>query len=120
MRAAVYHGPGDVRIEARRDPPAPGGGELLLDVLRASICGTDAAEYDHGPVLAEPPLVLGHELVGRVVAVGPGVGGIAAGDRVVTGAGVSCGTCARCTEGRTNLCERYFTLGLQADGGLAE
>src|SRR4051794_16732195 len=124
MRAAVFHGPGDVRVEERDAPPAPGPGALVVDVLRASICGTDAAEYDHGPVLvaldAAGPLVLGHEFVGRVSAVGPDVAGFAPGDRVVSGAGVACGQCARCREGRTNLCDTYFTIGLHVDGGLAE
>jgi (R,R)-butanediol dehydrogenase / meso-butanediol dehydrogenase / diacetyl reductase len=124
MRAAVFHGPGDVRVEDRAAPPAPGPGVLVVDVLRASICGTDAAEYDHGPVLvaldAAGPLILGHEFVGRVTTVGAGVEGLAVGDRVVSGAGVACGRCARCREGRTNLCDVYFTIGLHVDGGLAE
>jgi threonine dehydrogenase-like Zn-dependent dehydrogenase len=131
MRAAVYHGPGDIRVERRGRPLDAGPGELLLDVARVALCGSDAAEYDHGPVLVPlherhrgsghvGPVVLGHELVGRVAAVGDGVGGFAVGDRVVTGAGVSCGRCPRCREGRTNLCERYYTLGFHADGGLAE
>ncbi len=131
MRAAVFHGAGDVRVEDRADPAAPAAGDVVIDVLRASVCGTDAAEYAHGPVLVplrarDPhsghagPLVLGHEFVGRVVAAGAGVTELAVGRRVVCGAGVSCGRCARCAEGRTNLCLAYYTLGLQADGGLAE
>jgi threonine dehydrogenase-like Zn-dependent dehydrogenase len=130
MRAAVYHGPGDVRIEQRPRPGAPGPGELLLDVLRVALCGSDAAEWDHGPVLVPlherhhgsghvGAVVLGHEFIGRVAAVGDGVAGFAPGDRVVSGAGVSCGECARCLEGRTNLCAHYYTLGFHIDGGLA-
>jgi (R,R)-butanediol dehydrogenase/meso-butanediol dehydrogenase/diacetyl reductase len=65
------------------------------------------------------PLVLGHEFVGRVTAVGDGVEGFAVGDRVVTGAGVACGECEWCHAGRTNLCAHYYTLGLHTDGGLA-
>jgi threonine dehydrogenase-like Zn-dependent dehydrogenase len=130
MRAAVYHGAGDVRIESLPDPGPPGPGELLVDVLRGAICGTDSSEYAHGPHMIPlhdrhpssghvGPLVLGHEFVGRVTAVGEGVEGFAVGDRVVTGAGVSCGECEWCRAGRTNLCARYYTLGLQAHGGLA-
>src|SRR3954469_16130041 len=119
MRAAVFHGPGDVRVEERDAPPPPGPGVLVGDVLRASLCGTDAAEYDHGPVLVAldtaGPLVLGHEFVGRVAAVGEGVAGFAPGDRVVSGAGVACGICDRCREGRTNLCDAYYTVGLHVD-----
>jgi (R,R)-butanediol dehydrogenase / meso-butanediol dehydrogenase / diacetyl reductase len=123
MRAAVFHGAGDVRIEDRADPATPAAGEVAIAVLRASVCGTDAAEYAHGPVLVPAqagPLVLGHEFVGRVVGTGPGVTEPPIGRRVVCGAGVSCGRCSRCAEGRTNLCLSYYTVGLQADGGLAE
>jgi threonine dehydrogenase-like Zn-dependent dehydrogenase len=120
VKAAVFHGPRDVRIEHVTDPADPGPGEVVLEVLRAAICGTDASEWDHGPILCAPPVVLGHEFVGRVVAVGDGVESVATGDRVVSGAGISCGRCRWCTEGRTNLCAEYRTLGLQVDGGLAE
>jgi len=131
MRAAVYHGPGDVRIEAISDPPQPGPGDLLLDVVRAAICGTDSTEYVSGPKLIPlherhpgsghcGPVVLGHEFVGRVRAVGDGVDSFAVGERVVSGAGVSCGDCEWCRAGRTNLCAQYFTLGFHIDGGLAE
>ena len=130
MRAAVYHGPGDVRIESVADPAPPEAGELVVEVLRGAICGTDSSEYVHGPrfvPLDAPhansghvgPLVLGHEFVGRVTAVGPDVEWFAVGDRVVTGAGVSCGACEWCRAGRTNLCARYYTLGLHTHGGLA-
>jgi (R,R)-butanediol dehydrogenase/meso-butanediol dehydrogenase/diacetyl reductase len=113
------------------EPGEPGPGEVLLEVTRAAICGTDSAEYTHGPHLIPlrtphqgsghvGPLILGHEFTGKVLAVGEGVKGFAAGDRVVPGAGVSCGECPWCEAGRTNLCARYYTLGLQGDGGLAE
>jgi threonine dehydrogenase-like Zn-dependent dehydrogenase len=89
-------------------------------VIRAAICGTDSSEWDHGPILCRPPVVLGHEFVGRVVAVGDEVTDVRLGDRVVSGAGISCGQCYWCARGRTNLCAEYRTLGLQVDGGLAE
>ena len=130
MKAAVYHGRDDVRVEDVPEPSAPGEGELVLEVLSAAICGTDATEWAHGPRLislaeAHPgsghagPVVLGHEFVGRVIARGDGVRGFSVGDRVVSGAGVSCGHCRWCRLGRTNLCARYYTLGFHADGGLA-
>jgi (R,R)-butanediol dehydrogenase/meso-butanediol dehydrogenase/diacetyl reductase len=131
MRAAVYHGAGDVRIEAASEPGAPGPGEVLIAPSMAAICGTDASEYAHGPHMIPlherhpgsghvGPLILGHEFVGRVEALGGGVDGLAVGDRVVSGAGVSCGECAWCQAGRTNLCATYYTLGLSAPGGLAD
>src|ERR1700742_4143368 len=131
MRAAVYHGAGDVRVESVTAPGDPGPGEVLISPSMAAICGTDASEYAHGPhmtPLHEPhpgsglvgPLIIGHEFVGRVEATGDGVEGLAVGDRVVSGAGVSCGHCDWCEAGRTNLCASYYTLGLSAPGGLAE
>ena len=120
MKAAVFRAPGDVRIEQVPDPAPPGPGELLIRVSKAALCGTDSAEWAHGPLLARPPVVLGHEFTGEVAAAGPGVSGFPAGTRVVSGAGVSCGHCAWCAAGRTNLCASYQTLGLHRDGGLAE
>jgi threonine dehydrogenase-like Zn-dependent dehydrogenase len=120
MKAAVFHGPRDVRIESVPEPREPASDEVLLEVLRAAICGTDAAEWDHGPILCRPGVILGHEFVGRVAEVGADVGALRVGDRVVSGAGISCGRCRWCLLGRTNLCADYRTLGLQLDGGLAE
>jgi threonine dehydrogenase-like Zn-dependent dehydrogenase len=120
MRAGVFHGPHDVRIENVPDPAPPEPGEVVLEVIRAAICGTDASEWDHGPILCRPGVVLGHEFVGRVVQLGSDVTTLGVGDRVVSGAGISCGHCRWCLLGRTNLCAAYRTLGLQVDGGLAE
>ncbi len=129
MKAAVYHGAHDVRIE-ERPIPERGDGQVLLRVLRSGMCGTDATEWRSGPHLfavahAHPvsghvgPLILGHEFIGEVVDAGPD-SAFAVGDRVAAGAGVWCGACPRCAEGRTNLCWRYTTLGLNVDGGMAE
>ncbi|RLU79326.1 hypothetical protein CTZ27_37445 [Streptomyces griseocarneus] len=131
MLAAVYHGPRDVRVQEWADPSPPGAHDIQLEVLRASICGTDVDEFLSGPHLVPltaphpasghvGPLVLGHEIVGRVVAVGSEVEQFTVGDVVVPGSGVSCGTCRWCHAGRTNLCARYYTVGLHVDGGLAE
>jgi (R,R)-butanediol dehydrogenase/meso-butanediol dehydrogenase/diacetyl reductase len=131
MRAAVYHGPGDVRIEQVAEPGSPGPGEVLLSVTRAAICGTDASEWKHGPHMIplerEHPgsghrgaTILGHEFTGTVAAIGEGVDQFAVGDRLASGSGVSCGECVWCRAGRTNLCARYYTLGLSTHGGLAE
>lgn len=130
MKAAVYHGNGDIRIE-QVPRPEPGAGELLLEVHAAGVCGTDAAEYTQGPTMypitvEHPitghvgPMIPGHEFGGRVVAWGAGVSGFAEGDLVASGAGISCGACHQCLAGKTNLCVRYATSGLQRDGGLAQ
>jgi (R,R)-butanediol dehydrogenase / meso-butanediol dehydrogenase / diacetyl reductase len=131
MQAAVFHGRRDVRVEDVAAPAVKGGTDVLLDVLACGICGTDAAEWAHGPLfvpLAEPhpgsghrgPTVLGHELVGRVRAVGPSVCGLTVGDVVVSGGGSWCGECHWCQAGRYNLCQDWWVIGLSADGALAE
>lgn len=131
MTAAVFHGRGDVRVEHRPIPVA-GEGQALVKVLRSGICGTDSTEYKSGPFMfpiAKPhptsghhgPLVIGHEFVGEIVDLPGGErDGLAVGTVVASGAGVACGQCDRCRQGRTNLCERYVTHGLNIDGGLAE
>jgi threonine dehydrogenase-like Zn-dependent dehydrogenase len=126
MRAAVYHGVGDVRIEQRAEP-APGAGEVLVRVAAAGVCGTDAGEYLHRPVMIRTDergtpdvVVLGHEFAGEIVAVGAGVDRSRVGELTVCGAGISCGTCVPCRAGRTNLCLDYHTIGFHRDGGLAE
>ncbi|MFD4957799.1 zinc-binding dehydrogenase [Microbacterium sp. NPDC058389] len=128
MRAAKYYGANDVRLE-EVEVPVPGDGEVLLRVLRSGICGTDATEWRSGPhmlpVAHEHPVthhlgavIPGHEFIGEVVEAG--TSRFAVGDIVASGAGVSCGNCERCKEGRGNLCEQYWTLGLDTDGGLTE
>lgn len=129
MRAAVYHGARDIRIE-NVPVPVPGDGEVLISVRRNGICGTDATEWATGPVMVplthphpasghQGPMIPGHEFVGEIVEV-RGDLNLRAGQIVAAGAGVWCGACDRCAQGRTNICRRYYTLGLNAHGGLAE
>ena len=98
MRAAVYHGSHDIRVEDL-EVPDPGPGELLIEVHAAGICGTDASEWSHGPTMFPiltrnarschlGPMVPGHEFGGRVVDRGPGVEGFPDdGTLVASGAG---------------------------------
>ncbi|HKY47858.1 MAG TPA: alcohol dehydrogenase catalytic domain-containing protein [Acidimicrobiia bacterium] len=129
MKAAVYYGPGDVRLMEMPDPVA-GEGELLLDVATVGICGSDVGEFVHDPHFfpvgqKHPfsghvgPTIPGHEFSGTVAMVGPGVEGYALGDLVASGAGVACGHCSACRRGATNLCETYWTVGLHAHGAMA-
>jgi (R,R)-butanediol dehydrogenase / meso-butanediol dehydrogenase / diacetyl reductase len=130
VRAAVYHGREDIRVETVPDP-VPAAGELLIEVRVCGVCGTDAAEFALGPRMLPVetrhpasghlgPMVPGHELAGRVVGMAADVEGFAEGQWVVSGAGVWCGDCRRCRAGRANHCREYWTVGLQRDGGLAE
>ena len=130
MLAAVFYGAGDVRVEEVPEP-RPGPGELLLEVHAVGICGTDADEFARGPTMfpvaaRHPvtghlgPLVPGHELSGRVVALGEGVAGFTVGEVVASTGSAWCGTCRFCRGGRVNLCSRYWTAGLHGNGGLAQ
>jgi (R,R)-butanediol dehydrogenase / meso-butanediol dehydrogenase / diacetyl reductase len=129
MRAAVLHAPHDLRVEERPDPTC-GDGEVIVQVRYNGLCGTDATEFTKGPMMvplevAHPgsghvgPTTLGHEFIGTVVACGLGAEHWR-GVRVASGAGVSCGQCRWCHQGRTNLCAFYYTLGLSTHGGLAD
>lgn len=129
MKAAVLHGLNDLRIDEVLIPTI-GDDDVLIKVAYNGLCGTDASEYAKGALMvpiekAHPnskhhgPTILGHEFVGTVIKAGKNVQSYV-GKNVACGAGVSCGTCARCIEGRTNLCNFYYTLGLSTHGGLAE
>jgi (R,R)-butanediol dehydrogenase / meso-butanediol dehydrogenase / diacetyl reductase len=131
MKAAVYHGLFDVRIEEVPEPSPLGPDEVLLAPLVGSLCGTDVTEFVAGPKMiplhhAHPvsehrgQVVLGHEFVGIVQAVGEAVTNVCVGQRVVPGAGMWCGTCPPCLAGHTNICERYVLYGIHTHGGLAE
>lgn len=131
MKAAVYHGPRDVRVESVAEPAPPGPGEVLLRVALCGLCGTDSHEYAHGPSMIPltrrhpvsghlGPMIPGHEFMGTVQQASPDVTGFPVGTRVVAGAGRWCGTCGPCLKGRTNLCDAYYTYGLNTHGGLAQ
>src|SRR5258706_9808576 len=131
MKAAVYHGPLDVRVEEVPEPGSPGPDEVVVAPLVGSLCGTDVSEFLAGPKRiplhhAHPvsghqgPVVLGHEFMGIVVEVGAAVTDLHVGLRVVPGAGMWCGSCQLCLTGRTNICERAVLYGIHTHGGLAE
>lgn len=102
MRAAVLHGPGDLRVE-ERTVPEPGAGEVLVEVSHCGICGSDLHMVVEG--WGRRGMVPGHEWSGTVLATGPDVDGVAVGDAVVGGPAPGCGRCAPCTAGRWSMCE---------------
>ncbi len=121
MRAMVLRGPGLPLEDTRLPMPVPGEGEVLLEVLACGVCRTDLHVADGDLKDAKWPIVLGHEVVGRVVALGPAVASVAIGDRVgVPWLGSTCGRCAYCDEGHENLCDHAEFTGYQRDGGYAE
>lgn len=119
MTAMVLDAPGQLLRRVTRAVPAPRPGEVLLEVSACGICRTDLHVID-GEVHANRPIVPGHEIVGRVRAIGAGVSGIALGQRVgVPWLGHTCGDCAYCRAGQENLCDRAEFTGATRDGGFA-
>jgi L-iditol 2-dehydrogenase len=106
MKAAVLHAANDLRVE---DVPVPSIGpeDALVRVRACGICASDVHYFVHGRIgqyVVEEPMIVGHELAGDVVAIGPGVRGLAVGTRVALEPGVTCGRCQMCKSGRYNLC----------------
>jgi 2-desacetyl-2-hydroxyethyl bacteriochlorophyllide A dehydrogenase len=118
MKAAILHGPRDLRVETLREP-RPEPGEALVRIVAAGLCGTDY-EIWSGARRVAYPRVMGHELVGRVETVGPDVTRVSPGDPVVVEPNYSCGHCPLCREGNRNLCLSRTTIGINRDGGFAE
>src|SRR5271157_5652121 len=120
MRAAVFYGPRDVRVEDVPKPTA-GTGEVVLRVHRCSVCGTDKRIYKHGQKNVVPPAITGHEIVGTVQEIGPGVdGGLSIGQRAVVATVVGCGKCIYCRRKQYNLCDSFTAVGYDYAGGFAE
>jgi L-iditol 2-dehydrogenase len=122
MRALVVDRPG-VSAVRQVPEPAPGPGEVLVEVAAAGICGSDLELLDgrRPAAYVRYPVVPGHEWAGRVLAAGPGVDGLAPGDPVVAEGLRACGVCDRCAEGRTNICTAaYAETGFTLPGALAE
>jgi propanol-preferring alcohol dehydrogenase len=121
MRAMILTRPGAPLQAADLPEPVPGPGELRLRVTACGVCRTDLHVADGELPDPKLPLVLGHEIVGRVDAVGDGVTRFRPGDRVgVPWLGWTCGACAFCRSGRENLCPSARFTGYQLDGGYAE
>ncbi|MCS7138264.1 MAG: zinc-dependent dehydrogenase [Candidatus Caldarchaeum sp.] len=121
MRAAVYYGPSDVRVENVEMPEA-GRGEVVVRNNVTLTCGTDLKMFLRGHPYAKPPMIMGHEFAGVVHEVGEGVDWVRVGDRVVAANSAPCGRCVYCKLGRFNLCENLdeTIVGFTVDGAYAE
>ncbi len=101
------------RLEIQKLPdPQPGPGEVLVEVRACGICGSDVYGMDGSTGRRIPPIVMGHEAAGVIAELGPGVSGLAVGDRVTFDSMVWCGQCSFCRRGAVNLCERRQVLGV--------
>lgn len=120
VKAAFLYAKEDLRIEEVDLPPVASHG-LLLKVLACGICGSDARVLFNGPSSRYTiPGVLGHELSGEVVEVGPQVEGYAPGDLVTLAPIIPCTRCPACSRGLDNLCEQVQVIGCTTAGGMAE
>lgn len=120
MRAMVLRAIGAPLVAEERPEPQPGPGEIRVRVEACAVCRTDLHVVDGELPNPKLPIVPGHEIVGIVEAVGPGVAAPAAGTRVgVPWLGHACGHCAYCCSGRENLCDDPLFTGYTRDGGFA-
>lgn len=116
MKAAIYAGPGDIRIEDYPMPDQPAAGELLVRIRACGVCGSDVTDWYMTP---RAPTVLGHEPAGDVIAVGEGVTSFAVGDRVAIHHHVPCMVCDFCIHGHFTQCLTFKKTRLYP-AGMAE
>jgi alcohol dehydrogenase, propanol-preferring len=118
MRAMVLDRPGTPLVARDWPVPSPAAGEVLIAVSACGVCRTDLHVVDGELPDPKLPIVPGHEIVGRVVAVGAGVRGFSEGERVgVPWLGHTCSVCTYCRSGRENLCDKPQFTGYTRDGG---
>lgn len=121
MRAMVLDSPGRLLRAAELPCPGAGPGQVLVRVSACAVCRTDLHVIDGELPQVKQPLIPGHEIVGRIAALGAGVGRFQCGDRVgIPWLGWTCGECHYCRSGRENLCPHARFTGYTLDGGYAE
>jgi L-iditol 2-dehydrogenase len=125
MRAAIWEGPGTMSLGEVADAVCPPDG-VLLRVTACGICGTDVRTFYNGDRRITPPWVLGHEISGELIGIGPeaaaevGAGGIAVGDHVHCISTLWCGRCRLCRSGNEHLCSEGELMGFDHQGAYAE
>ncbi|MEO3988734.1 Zn-dependent oxidoreductase [Pseudocitrobacter cyperus] len=119
MASVVIEKPGVMRRQETECQP-PEAGEVCIQVEYAGICGSDLHIYHGANPFAVYPRVVGHEFVGKIVAVGEGVDPGRKGERVAVDPVISCGHCYPCSIKRPNVCENLVVLGVHRDGGFAD
>jgi len=130
MKAAVFYGKQDMRIEDVKEP-VPGKGQVKIKVKWCGICGTDLHEFHGGPAITSVtphpltgqmmPMILGHEFSGDIVELGPDVeGDWKVGDRVTVDPCIICGKCYNCKNNHYNICSNLGFVGLASNGAFAE
>ncbi|MPM07569.1 L-threonine 3-dehydrogenase [bioreactor metagenome] len=123
MDALVKTEPGKGLKLMRMPVPEPGLGEVLIRIHKTAICGTDVHIYNWDPWSQEnikPPMIIGHEYVGEIVELGPGVKGLFVGERVSGEGHIVCGHCRNCRAGNGQWCKDTMGVGVNRDGAFAE
>ena len=122
MKAAVFYGKEDLRVEELPVPEIKNADDVLIRVRACGVCGTDMHIFDGDEGAAPTPAgtVLGHEFAGEVIAVGSGVDSVRVGDRVAVDPNKLCGVCDFCRGGIGHFCESMVGIGTTVNGGFAE
>jgi len=115
MRAVVFNGPYDVSVETVDDPKIEAPSDAIIRITTANICGSDLHPYE-GRAEMDAGMVIGHENMGIVEEVGPGVDRVKVGDRVSVPFNLACGTCRNCNDGYTSACLRANPSGMPGAG----
>lgn len=119
MKAVVYYGPGDVRLEERPYPKLKKN-NLIVKVTCCAICGTDLKLATIGNPRFHPPRIIGHEMVGKIFEIGSDLSGFSIGDRITLATTISCGNCYYCKLGLGNICPNARPISCDFDGAFAE
>lgn len=129
MKALRWHANGDLRLDDVPPPTPQRPDDVVINVAACGVCGTDLHEFQHGPIMIRttphplsgttPPVTLGHEFSGHVVAAGEAVTDLAVGQLVTVDPCLRCGVCPSCLRGDYHLCAKGGSVGLASDGAFA-
>ena len=121
MKAVVYHGPGEVRVEDVPVPTCEADG-ILVKIDACAVCGSDMKTFKVGNPRMEPGVIMGHEFTGIIQEIGPDADAedLAVGDRIVMATSIGCSECHYCKRGWRNLCQNTKPMGFGYNGGMAE
>jgi len=122
MKAAVFYGKGDIRVETNFPTPSVKENEVLIRVKACGVCGTDVHIFSgaQGATDCNPPVILGHEFSGVVEKTGSSVTHVKVGQHVTVNPNISCEACDQCRRGNPHFCDHMAATGVNYNGGFAE